>query len=92
MERSVGKLRGGGGDGGSGGVVVVVVGGGGGGGEVSVLYLIGVKNHGKIHIIKNTVMKQSSGVDGELKPIHKKTTNITTMSATLDIDSPAPTI
>ena len=37
-------------------------------------------------------MKQSKGLNGDLKPEHKKTTNWATMSLTTDTDSQAPTI
>ena len=46
----------------------------------------------KTHTIKNTVMKQSRGLNGDLKPEHKKTTNRTSMSPTTDFDSQASTI
>ena len=36
-------------------------------------------------------MNQSKGLSGELKPEDKKTTNMTTMGPTTDIDSHAPT-
>ena len=44
------------------------------------------------HVIKNTVMKQNKGLNGDLMPEHKKTTNRITMNPTRDIDSKAPTI
>ena len=44
-----------------------------------------VKHHSDTHIIKHTVMKQSKGLNGDLKPYHKKTTNRTTMDPTTDI-------
>ena len=46
-----------------------------------------VKHHSKTHINKTTVMKQSKGFNGDLKPEHKKTTNWTTMSPTTNIGS-----
>ena len=37
-------------------------------------------------------MKQNNGLNGDLKPENKKTTNSTTVGPTTDIDSQAPTI
>ena len=37
-------------------------------------------------------MKQSKGINGDLQPKQKKTTNMTTMNPTTDIDNQAPTI
>ena len=48
-----------------------------------------MKHHSETHIIKTTAMKQSLGLNGDLKPEHKKIANITTMSSTIDIDSQA---
>ena len=36
-------------------------------------------HHLKIHIIKNTMMKQSRGFNDDLQPDQKKATNISTM-------------
>ena len=67
-------------------------GGGGGGGGFSACSAWGfstwfVKHLGETHIIKNTVMKQSERLDGDLKSGHKKIANRTTMSRDTDIDS-----
>ena len=51
-----------------------------------------VNHHSETHIIKNTVMKQSKGLNGDLKPEYKKTTDMTMTSPTIGIDSGAPTI
>ena len=51
-----------------------------------------VKHHNETHTIKNIVVKQSKGFNGDLKLEQTKTTNETTMSPTTDIDSQAPTI
>ena len=37
-------------------------------------------------------MKQSKGMNGDLKPEYKKTTNRTTITPTTDIDSQASTM
>ena len=50
-----------------------------------------VKHHSETYIIKNPLMKQSKGPNGDLKPEHKKNTNRTTMSPTTDTVSQAPT-
>ena len=46
-----------------------------------------MKHHSEIHIIKITVIKQSKGLNGDLKPKHKITIYRTTMSPNTDIDS-----
>ena len=50
-----------------------------------------VKHHSETHIIKTTVRKQSKGLTCELEPDHKKTTNMSAMSPTTNIDFQAPT-
>ena len=47
------------------------------------------KHHNETHIITNTMMKQSKGLNGDLKAEHKKTTNRTTIGMIIDIDSQA---
>ena len=51
-----------------------------------------VKHHSETQIIKNTVVKQSKGLNGDLKPEHKKFTHRTNMSPPTDIGSQAPTL
>ena len=46
------------------------------------VFILSAKHHSKTHVIINTVMKQSKGRSGDLKPEHKKTTNRTTMGPT----------
>ena len=41
-----------------------------------------MKHHNETNIIKNTVIKQSKWLNGDLKPEHKKTINMTIMSTT----------
>ena len=48
--------------------------------------------HSEAHVIKKIVMKQSYGLNGDLKPDHKKTTKRATIGPTTIIDSQAPTI
>ena len=60
------------------------------------LYMLGLLSgplldHSKILLIENTVTKQSQGLRGDLKPIHRQTTNRNTMSPTAFIDSQAST-
>ena len=45
-------------------------------------YRRGPLHHSETHIIKNTVTKQSKGLNCDLKPEHKKTTNRATMNPT----------
>ena len=51
-----------------------------------------VKHHIETHIIKNIVIKESKGLNGDLKPEHMKSTNMTAVRLTTDIDHQAPTI
>ena len=57
--------------------------------RIEELYLIyeRMKRHRETHINNNIVMKQNKGLNGDLKPEHKKTVNRTTMSPTTDINS-----
>ena len=45
-----------------------------------------VKPHSETHKIENTLMKPSKGLNGDLKPEHKTTTNRSTMSSIKEID------
>ena len=61
-----------------------------------------MKHHRDTHIIKSTEIKQSKagtvgeggwgwGLNGDLKPEHKKTTNRTALSPNTDVDSQTST-
>ena len=46
-----------------------------------------LKYHSEAIIIKNAVVKQSKGFNGDLTPEHKRTANRTTIGPTTDIDT-----